>query len=125
MDELGHDLDVRRTTANDHFVLQKPHDELIEWIARSSDGPATSQIPIIPPHVGCVPLLRSKGILYSDFVFSLKRFDLLPTLHALIHKRTPARSNLRLFPKRLSIHSCSMLSRCPSRIRLIGSIYVN
>lgn len=130
MDELGHDLHVRRITAYDHFVLQEPHDELIERIARSSDGPATSQIPIIL-HVEMRSLITiEKNPLRGESVFSLKRFGLLPTLHALIHKRTPACSNLRSFPKRLSIHSCSMLSRSSSRIRstdlrgLIASITI-
>jgi len=42
MDELGHDLYMRRTTAHDHLVLQKPRDDLIEWIMWSFDRPAAS-----------------------------------------------------------------------------------
>lgn len=45
VNELSHDLHVRRT-AYDHLVLQKPCDELIEWITRPPDGPAALQIPV-------------------------------------------------------------------------------
>lgn len=53
INELGDDLHVRWTAVHDHFMFEKPRDELIERIVRSPDGPAASQIPVISRHLEC------------------------------------------------------------------------
>jgi len=121
MDEFSHDLHMRRTTTHNHLVLQKPRYELIKRITRPPDGPAASQIPVIPWHdeYNLVTVnYRIERNPLRRIVFLLE--GLLPTLHALIHKRgTSVRSNVRPFSKRLSIHSWSMLARYCSRISVL------
>lgn len=90
-------------------------DNVAAWWTSSSSGPCNSLTWRI---YSCCDDWTGKESPLRRIVFLLE--GLLPTFHALIHKRgKPARSNVRPFSN-LSIHSWTMLARSRSRISVLS-----